>query len=77
MKNTSYEVHFHDPSSSLLGPNILNTLFSENLGLCSSLKVRDQVSYPCSTIDKITFLYILVFNFFDMRREDKSFWTEW
>jgi hypothetical protein len=23
------------------------------------------------------FLYILVFRFFDMRREDKRFWTEW
>jgi hypothetical protein len=35
----------HDPSSSLLGPNILlNTLFSETLSLCSSLKVRDQIS---------------------------------
>jgi hypothetical protein len=26
----------HDPSSSLLGPNILNTLLSETLSLCSS-----------------------------------------
>jgi hypothetical protein len=40
----------HDPSSSLLGPNILlNTLFSQTLSLCSSLKVRDQVSHPYST----------------------------
>jgi hypothetical protein len=31
----------HDPSSSLLGPNILNTLFSKTLSLCSSLEVRD------------------------------------
>jgi hypothetical protein len=35
----------HDPSSSRLGPNILlNTLFSQTLSLCSSLKVRDQVT---------------------------------
>jgi hypothetical protein len=35
-----------DQSSSLLGPNILlNTLFSKTLSLCSSLKVRDQVSH--------------------------------
>jgi hypothetical protein len=42
--------------SSLLGPNILlNTLFSETLSLCSSLKVRHQVSHPYSTTGKITF----------------------
>jgi hypothetical protein len=62
---------------SLLGPNILlNTVFSKTLSLCSSLKVRDQVSHPYSTIGKITVLYILIFRFFDMRREDKRFWTE-
>jgi hypothetical protein len=66
----------YDPSSSLLGPNILNSLFSKTLSLCSSLKVRDQVSHPYSTTDKITVLYILIFRFFDMRREDKRFWTE-
>jgi hypothetical protein len=68
----------HDPSSSLLGPNIfLNTLFSKTLSLCSYPKVRDQVSHPYSTTDKITVLYILIFRFFDIRREDKRFWTEW
>jgi hypothetical protein len=37
----------HDTSSSLLGPNILlTTLLSKTLSLCSSLKVRDQVSHP-------------------------------
>jgi hypothetical protein len=37
----------HDPPRSLLGPNIiLNTVFSETLSLCSSLKVRDQVPHP-------------------------------
>jgi hypothetical protein len=55
---------FHDLSSSLLGQNIfLNTLFSEALSLCSFLKVRDQVSQPCSTTGKITVLYILIFTF--------------
>jgi hypothetical protein len=39
--------------------------------------VRDQVSYPYSTTGKITVLYILIFRFFDMRREDKRSWTEW
>jgi hypothetical protein len=36
----------HDPSSSLLDENFLNTLFSETLRLCPSLKTRDQVSHP-------------------------------
>jgi hypothetical protein len=68
----------YDPSSSLLGPNILlNTLFSKTLDLCSSLKVEDQVLHPYSTTGKITVLYILIFRFFDMRREDKIFCTEW
>jgi phosphate starvation-inducible membrane PsiE len=49
-----------------LGSNILNTLFSKTLSLCSSLKVRDEVLHPYSTSDKITVLYIL-FRFFDMR----------
>jgi hypothetical protein len=44
----------HDPSSSLLGPNILlNTLFSETLRLCSSLKLTDQVSHPLELENKI------------------------
>jgi hypothetical protein len=48
----------HDPSSSLLGSNILlNTLFSKPLSLCSSPKVRDYVSHPYSTTGKISFVY--------------------
>jgi hypothetical protein len=49
----------HYPSSSsLLSQNILlNTLFSKTLSLCSSLKVRDQVSHPYSTTCKISFVY--------------------
>jgi hypothetical protein len=67
----------YDPSSSLLGPNILlNTLFSKTLSACPSLKARDQVSHPYSTAGKITFFYILIFRFLDMRREDKRFLTE-
>jgi hypothetical protein len=46
-----------------LSPNILlNTLFSKTLSLCSSLKVKDQVSHPYSTTGRITVLYILIFN---------------
>jgi len=49
--------YVHVPSSSLLGPNILlNSLFSKTISLCSSLKVRDQVSHPYSTTYKITFI---------------------
>jgi hypothetical protein len=37
----------HPPvTSTILYPNILNTLFSNTLDLCSSLNVRDQVSHP-------------------------------
>jgi hypothetical protein len=58
----------------LLGPNILlSTLFSKTLSLCSLPKVRDQVSHPYSTTSKITVLYILIFRFFDMRREENRF----
>jgi hypothetical protein len=39
-------------------------------------KLRDQVSHPYSVTGKITVLYILIFRFFDMRREDKIFWCE-
>jgi hypothetical protein len=38
--------------------------------------VRDHVSHPYSTTGKITILYILIFRFFYMRREDKRFCTE-
>jgi hypothetical protein len=53
-----------------------NTLFSKILSLCSSFKVRDQVSHPYDTTGKITVLHILICRFFDMRQEDKRFWTE-
>jgi hypothetical protein len=47
-------------TSSQFGPNILlSTLFSNTLSRCSSLNVRDQVSHPHRTTDKITVLYIL------------------
>jgi hypothetical protein len=49
----------HPPiTPSLFGPNILlNTLFSNILGLCSSLNVRDHVSHTYRTTDKIIVLY--------------------
>jgi len=39
--------------------------------------VRDQVSQPYKTKDKIMVLYILIFKFLDSRLEDKRFCTEW
>jgi hypothetical protein len=45
----------HPPvTSSLFRPNILlNTLFSNSLSTCFSLKVRDQVSCQYRTIGKL------------------------
>jgi hypothetical protein len=37
-----------------LGPNVIvNNLFSNTLSLCSSLKVKDQVSRPYKIIGKL------------------------
>jgi hypothetical protein len=60
----------------LLGPNILlSTLFSNTLGLCSSLDKGDQDTHPYRTTCKIIVLYILIFMFLDSRREDRCFST--
>jgi hypothetical protein len=45
-------------TSSLLGPYILNTLFSNTRSLCYSLNVRDQVSHPHRATGKIIVLYL-------------------
>jgi hypothetical protein len=39
---------------SLLGPDILSSLFSNTISLCSYLNVRDEVSHPRKTTGKIT-----------------------
>jgi len=65
-------------TSSFLDPNILlNTLFSNTLSLCSFHNVRDQVSHPHKTTNKITVLYISIFKSLDSKLEDKRFCTEW
>jgi hypothetical protein len=76
LRSSSLCYFLHDPSSSLLGLNILSTMFAKTLSPCSSPRVTDQVSHPYSTTGKITVLYILIFRFFYMRREDRRFWTE-
>ena len=59
----SYTLILHYPvTPCLLGPNILlNTLFSNTLGLCSLLNVSDQVSHPYKTTGRIIVLYSLIF----------------
>jgi hypothetical protein len=57
-------------TSSLFGPNILNTLFSNTLSLCSSRNVRDQVLDLYRTTSKVIVLYILILMFLDSRREE-------
>ena len=69
----------HSPvTSSLLSPNILNTLFSNTISLCSSLNASDQVSHPYKITGKIIYIYIyiLIFKFLDSNLEDKRFCTE-
>jgi len=68
-------VGFHLPvTSSLLGQNILlSTLFSNTLSLRSYLNVRDYVSHPHKTKEKIIVFYILIFMFLDSKLEDKNF----
>ena len=64
----------HSPiTSSLLGPNILNTLFLNNLSLRSSLNVSDQVSHPYKTTGKIILLYVLIFKFLIANWKTKDF----
>jgi len=49
-------------TSSFLGPNIHpNTLFSNAINLCSSLKISDELSHPYNRTGEIIILYILYF----------------
>jgi hypothetical protein len=65
-------------TSFLFRPNVLlSTLFSDTLSLCSSLNDRDQISQPYRTTGKIIILYIGICMFFDSRRENGRFRTEW
>ena len=44
--------------------------------LCSSLKVRDQVSQPYNTTGNIIILYVLTFNFLESKQDNKIFSSE-
>jgi hypothetical protein len=55
-------------SSSTLGRNVLSTLFSRTLNLCSYLNVKDQISPPYRR-GKIILLFINIVIFVDNRRE--------
>ena len=49
-------------TSSLLGPNILNTLFSYTLNFLSSLSLSDQVSHPYkATVKIMVHTYVIVY----------------
>jgi hypothetical protein len=45
----------------------------QDLGLCSSLSVKDQVKHPYKTKHKIIVLYILISRFSERRQEDKGY----
>jgi hypothetical protein len=69
-------VQFYPPSCHFISPKSkysLITLFSKTLNVCSSLNMKDQVSYPYNTTGKIIVLYLLIFTFKDSRQEDKRF----
>jgi hypothetical protein len=63
--------------STLPSPHPSSVQISSSAPCSQTPSVRDQVSHPYRTTGKITVLYILIFKFFDSRREDRRFWTEW
>ena len=62
-EGTRCAVSFDSVTSSLSDPNILSTLFSNTLSLCSSLNGTDQVSHPHKITNNIMVDYILMFIF--------------
>ena len=62
-------------TSSHLGPNIPQTLFSNILMLCSSLHTRDKFLQPYKTKSKIV-LHTLIFTILHSKCEHKRFWIQ-
>jgi hypothetical protein len=50
---------------------------SETPSVYVPLLMSETMFHTHKTAGKITVLYILTFTFFDSRREDRRFWTEW
>jgi hypothetical protein len=82
VKSTSYDAPSYAvfsnllPFLPLLGPNILlSILFSNTLSLCSSLKVRIQVSYSHKNAGKIIVSHITLYRFLTAD-ENTRWWTE-
>jgi len=71
--SSSLHSFLHFPvTSSLLGQNILSTVFSN---VRSLLNVSNHVSHPYKTKRKIIVQYELIFIFSDRKLEEKGFWT--
>jgi len=58
----------------LLGAYIfLSIMLLETPNLLFSCRVRDQISHPYRTADKIIVLYVMIFMVFGRRWEDRRF----
>jgi hypothetical protein len=64
------------PCGSCKNRRLGGKLFSNTFSLCSSLTIRDHVSHPYRTTGKMIVLYILIFTFFNSRREVERFWKD-
>ena len=54
----------------------LSIIFLNSLIVCSSLNVRDQVSHPHKTKNKVIGLYILIIMLLDKWKVE-GFWAKW
>jgi hypothetical protein len=63
-------------TSSHLGLNIPQTIFSNILMLSSSLQMRDKLLHPYKTKSKIIVVHTLTFTFQHSICEHKQFWIQ-
>jgi hypothetical protein len=59
-------------SSALESNILLSNLFSYTISVCSSLHIRNQVSYPFELTVKVIVLHILMFVFLESRCKPKT-----